>query len=211
MDGTTVEWMKKTAAKKSSVLTGSFIAKDFKDEKPVYFNRLVWMLPNGDYGIYDKRHLFAYGKEDRHYSPGQNRFIASVNGWKINLQVCYDLRFPVWIRQSKEFQSDSRPEYDVLIVVANWPQPRMHAWRTLLAARAIENQCYVIGVNRTGTDGRGLEYTGESMILGPLGETIENLGPEEGIFSYTLDREQLDETRSKFPFWRDADGFFIQP
>jgi omega-amidase len=211
LDGNTVEWMKKTAAKKSAILTGSFMAKDIQDQTAVYFNRLVWMLPNGEYGIYDKRHLFAYGKEDQHYSRGQNRFIASVNGWKINLQICYDLRFPVWIRQSKEFQTELHPEYDVLIVVANWPQPRMHAWRTLLTARAIENQCYVIGVNRTGTDGRGLQYIGESMILGPLGETIQALGAEEEIFSYTLDREYLDETRSKFPFWRDADGFFIQP
>jgi omega-amidase len=211
LNGPTVEWMKEIAEKKSAILTGSFIAKDIKDQKPVYYNRLVWMLPNGEYGIYDKRHLFAFGKEDQHYNPGQNRFIASVNGWKINLQICYDLRFPIWIRQSKEFQTDAGPEYDLLIVVANWPQPRMHAWRTLLTARAIENQCYVIGVNRTGTDGRGLQYVGESMILGPLGETIQILGAEEEIFSHTLGREHLDETRTKFPFWRDADGFFIQP
>jgi omega-amidase len=209
MDGPTVQWMKETAAKKSAILTGSFIAKTYQNEIPVYFNRLVWMLPTGEYGIYDKRHLFAYGKEDQHYSPGQKRFIASVNGWRVNLQICYDLRFPVWLRQSKEFKT--RPEYDLLIVVANWPMPRIHAWRTLLAARAIENQCYVIGVNRTGTDGLGLQYGGESMVLGPLGEPLKILGAEAEIFSYTLDLEQLVETRSKFPFWRDADGFFIQP
>jgi omega-amidase len=211
MDGPTVQWMKETAAKKSSILTGSFIAKELQDGIPVYFNRLVWMLPSGELGYYDKRHLFAYGKEDQHYSSGQKRFIASVNGWKVNLQICYDLRFPVWIRQSKESQAGARPEYDLLVFVANWPVARAHAWRTLLTARAIENQCYVIGVNRTGTDGRGLQYGGESMLLGPLGEPIKIMGADAEIFSHTLDREHLEETRSKFPFWRDADGFFIQP
>ncbi len=211
LEGPTVQWMRATALKKSAILTGSFIAKDIQNGIPAYYNRLVWMLPNGEYGYYDKRHLFAYGKEDRHYSAGQKRFIASVNGWKINLQICYDLRFPVWIRQSKEFQTQSGPEYDVLVFVANWPKPRIHAWRTLLAARAIENQCYVIGVNRTGTDGYGLEYSGESVVLGPLGEPVKIFGAHDEVFSHTLHREPLDETRSKFPFWRDADGFFIQP
>lgn len=211
MEGPTMQWMRTTAAKKSAILTGSFIAKDIQNETTVYYNRLVWMLPNGEYGYYDKRHLFAYGKEDRHYGSGQRRFITSVNGWKVNLQICYDLRFPVWIRQSKEFQTQSHPEYDLLIFVANWPLPRIHAWRTLLTARAIENQCYVIGVNRTGTDGYGLQYSGESMVLGPLGESIKIFGADAEVFSHTLQREQLEETRSKFPFWRDADGFFIQP
>lgn len=211
MEGPTVQWMKEMAAKKSAILTGSFIAKEIQNNISVYYNRLVWMLPTGECGFYDKRHLFAFGKEDLHYSPGQKRFIASVNGWKVNLQICYDLRFPVWIRQSKEFQTQDRPEYDLLIFVANWPTPRMHAWRSLLAARAIENQCYVIGVNRTGTDGRGLEYNGESMVLGPLGEPIKIMGAGSEVFTHTLHREQLEETRSKFPFWRDADGFFIQP
>jgi len=210
MDGPTIKWMKETAAKKSAILTGSFIAKENHDGRSSFFNRLVWMLPNGEFGYYDKRHLFAYGKEDQHYNPGQRRFIASVNGWKINLQICYDLRFPVWIRQSKE-TPQAGSEYDLLVFVANWPQARIHAWRTLLTARAIENQCYVIGVNRTGTDGYGLQYSGESMVLGPLGETIKILGNEPEIFSHTLQREHLEETRSKFPFWRDADGFFIQP
>jgi predicted amidohydrolase len=210
MEGSTIQWMRDTAAKKSSILTGSFIAKEILNDSTVYFNRLVWMLPNGEYGCYDKRHLFAFGKEDQHYSPGQRRLIASVNGWKINLQICYDLRFPVWIRQSKESRQTS-PEYDLLVFVANWPQARIHAWRTLLTARAIENQCYVIGVNRTGTDGYGLQYSGESMIIDPLGAPIKILGADAEIFSHTLHRELLEETRSKYPFWRDADGFFIQP
>lgn len=210
MDGPTVEWMKKTAAAKGSILTGSFIAKE-AGEVPAYFNRLIWMLPTGDFGFYDKRHLFAYGKEDQHYTPGNKRLIASVNGWRINLQICYDLRFPVWMRQSVSEEIPIQPEYDILIVVANWPTVRSQAWRTLLQARAIENQCYVIGVNRTGKDGRGLEYSGESMVIGPLGEPVNLPVTEEEIISHTLDREKLDEIRLKFPFWRDADKFFIQP
>jgi omega-amidase len=211
MDGPTLTWMKKKAAEKGAIITGSIITKENGGDKYNYYNRLVWMLPTGDYGYYDKRHLFAYGKEDQHYSAGQKRLIASVNGWKVNLQICYDLRFPVWMRQSASPERLPEPEYDLLIVAANWPSARSHAWKTLLQARAIENQCYVAGVNRTGTDGKGLNYAGESMIVGPLGETIEVLGAEEGIISHTLDREKLDEVRLKFPFWRDAERFLIQP
>jgi omega-amidase len=211
MDGPTVDWMRKTAASKGSIITGSIIAREDLDGLPTFYNRLIWMLPNGQYGIYDKRHLFAYGKEHQHFSPGKKRLIASVNGWKVNLQVCYDLRFPVWSRQSNTQDTLTGPEYDLLIVVANWPSSRSHAWRTLLQARAIENQCYVIGVNRTGVDGNGLEYAGESAILGPLGDSIKILTEEEEIFSHELDRKKLEEVRLKFPFWRDADTFFIQP
>jgi len=210
MDGETISWMRKTSASKGAILAGSFIARESLSGKPAYYNRLVWMLPSGDFGFYDKRHLFAYGKEDQHYSPGKKRFIASVNAWKINLQVCYDLRFPVWIRQSRTENQSLKIEYDLLIVVANWPTVRRHAWKTLLTARAIENQCYVIGVNRTGTDGKGLAYSGESMLIGPAGETIKLFGPEEDVFTHMLDRKHLEEVRSKYPFWRDADGFHIQ-
>jgi omega-amidase len=211
MEGPTITWMRKMASLKSAILTGSFIAKEDTDSGTKYYNRLIWMLPTGDYGSYDKRHLFAYGKEDQHYSAGEKRLISSVNGWKVNLQICYDLRFPVWLRQSRSQGPPVRPEYDLLIVVANWPSARSLAWKTLLQARAIENQCYVIGVNRTGIDGVGLQYGGESMVAGPLGEPIRLLGPDEEIFSHELDREKLEEVRSKFPFWRDADSFFIQP
>src|SRR5450432_3892391 len=215
MNGETIQWMKKISSEKKIILTGSIIIEDASaniqgDKK--YFNRLIWMLPNGDYGYYDKRHLFAYGDEDAHYQGGSKRLIASVKGWKINLQVCYDLRFPVWARQSPlPGEEGTRSEYDLLIYVANWPARRIHAWRTLLQARAIENQCYVVGVNRTGIDGNGLEYVGESMVLGPLGDTIKILKEEEEIFSNELDRNKLEEVRLKFPFWRDADTFFIQP
>jgi omega-amidase len=205
MEGSTVEWMRKTAVKKKTIITGSLIIK----EENNYYNRLVWMLPTGEYGFYDKRHLFAYGKEDQHYSAGKKRMIASVNGWKINCQICYDLRFPTWIRQTRS--SENKPEYDLLVVVANWPSVRSLAWRTLLQARAIENQCYVAGVNRTGRDGNGLEYPGESMIIGPLGEIITTAGSEEKIITHTLDRNNLENVRQKFPFWKDSDTFFIEP
>jgi predicted amidohydrolase len=211
MDGPTVSWLRKTAVRKGAIITGSMIAKDETTPEIGYYNRMIWMLPNSEYAFYDKRHLFAYGTEDQHYSAGNKRLIASVNGWKVNLQICYDLRFPVWIRQSRKEQPSTAPEYDLLIVCANWPLVRSLAWRTLLQARAIENQCYVIGVNRTGLDGKGLEYGGESMVLGPSGEPVKILGAEEEIFSHTLSRNTLDDLRAKLPFWRDADKFFIQP
>ncbi len=211
MTGPTIEWMRTTAASKAAIITGSIIIKENPGESPVFYNRLIWMLPTGDYGFYDKRHLFAYGKEDKHFSPGKKRLIASVNKWKVNLQICYDLRFPVWSRQSNMADTHSESEYDLLIVVANWPSVRSHAWKTLLQARAIENQCYVIGVNRIGKDGNGLEYAGESMIVGPLGDTINVLSGEEEAISHILDRNKLEEVRQKFPFLRDADKFFIQP
>jgi omega-amidase len=203
MNDETVEWMKKIAAQKKVIVAGSIMAR----EQQKYFNRLIWMLPNGEYGVYDKRHLFAYGKEHTHFNAGDKRLIASVKGWKINLQVCYDLRFPVWARQSGS--SNSGPEYDLLIYVANWPEQRIYAWKTLLAARAIENQCYAIGVNRVGKDGNGIYHNGESMIVDPLGKILYNKKDKEDIFTYTLQKEKLNEVRKKFPFWKDADSFNI--
>jgi omega-amidase len=210
MEGPTVEWMKEIAAEKRAIVSGSLIAREEQDGITHYYNRLIWMLPTGEFGYYDKRHLFGYGHEDRHFSKGSKRLVAQVNGWKVNTQICYDLRFPVWLRQSRLPGVEDRPEYDLLVVVANWPVSRSLAWRTLLQARAIENQCYVAGVNRTGLDGNGLQYAGESMVIGPLGEIIRTFGAEEEIFSFDLDRHHLEEVRLKYPFWRDADGFFIQ-
>src|SRR5258705_9702609 len=174
MEGETVQWMKRVAAEKKIILTGSFICRgaesDLTDKRvqapasggvPThYYNRLIWMQPNGQYGVYDKRHCFAFAGEDEHYTAGTKRLIASVKGWKINLLVCYDLRFPVWARQTSPpnpspqvERGATAPEYDVSIYVANWPERRIHAWKTLLQARAIENQCYVVGTNRVGDDG----------------------------------------------------------
>ena len=210
MDGETVAWMKTMAEKYRVVLTGSLII----EEEGKYYNRLIWMLPNGQYGHYDKRHLFAFAGEDQHYSAGNQRKIASVKGWKINLQVCYDLRFPVWARQQQaasqpSTEGEEKLEYDVLIYVANWPERRSHAWKTLLCARAIENQCYVVGVNRVGKDGNDIYHSGNTMIIDPLGEVMYHMANEEDTFTITLQKEHLEIVRTKFPFWKDADEFRI--
>jgi omega-amidase len=204
MDGETVEWMKEMATNKKVIITGSIIIKE--DEN--YYNRLIWMLPNGQHGYYDKRHLFAYADEDKHYTAGKKRLIASVKGWKINLQICYDLRFPVWARQQPRIHEI---EYDVLIYVANWPDKRMHAWKTLLCARAIENQCYVVGVNRVGTDGNQIYHSGSSLVIDPLGEVLYHMHDVEDVFTIVLEKEKLEEVRTKFPFWKDGDDFTITP
>jgi len=232
MDGPTLAWMKKLSAEKRIILTGSLIIEDGGN----YYNRLIWMLPNGQYGYYDKRHLFAYGEEDRHYTPGNKRLIASVKGWKINLLVCYDLRFPVWSRQKPADSSladivatemeahdfpmpppeeagssatEQLPEYDLLVYVANWPERRNHAWKTLLQARAIENQCYVVGVNRVGTDGNGNYHSGDSMIVDAMGTVLYTKPHEEDIFTITLEKGPLEEVRNKLPFLKDGDRFII--
>jgi len=214
MDGETVQWMRKIAAERKIILTGSVMIEDPSSNAQdvgKYFNRLIWMLPTGEYGVYDKRHLFAFADEHKHYSPGNKKLIASVKGWKINLQVCYDLRFPVWARQSQPYfgEAGRDPEYDLIINVANWPDKRSLAWKTLLQARAIENQCFVIGVNRVGEDGEKIFYNGDSSIIDPLGEIIYQKNKDEDIFTYTLQKEKISETRSQFPFWRDADSFLI--
>ena len=203
MEDSTVQWMKKIAADKKIILTGSIIIKEAGN----YYNRLLWMLPNGQFGQYDKRHLFAFAGEDQHYTGGTQRLIASVNGWKINLLVCYDLRFPAWARQ--QFDRNQDFEYDVLVYVANWPERRSIAWKTLLQARAIENQCYVIGVNRVGKDGNDIYHSGDSMVIDPLGEVLYHKAREEDVFTITLYKEQLQQVREKFPFWKDADSFEI--
>ncbi|MBL7733240.1 MAG: amidohydrolase [Chitinophagaceae bacterium] len=204
MEGDTVQWMKRIAAQKKIILTGSVIIKELSEEEPAYYNRLIWMLPNGQYGVYDKRHCFAFAGEDEHYTAGTKRLIASVKGWKINLQICYDLRFPVWARQQT---TNDEAEYDLLIYVANWPERRSHAWKTLLQARAIENQCYVVGVNRVGNDGNSIYHSGDSMIVDPLGEVLYTKKDEEDIFTITLDKTQLQSVRERLPFLKDADAF----
>lgn len=202
MEGETLQWMKRITVAKKVILTGSVMI----EEEGNYYNRLIWMLPNGQYGTYDKRHLFAFAGEDQHYTPGNKRLVASVNGWKINLQICYDLRFPVWARQQSQ---EEGTEYDVLVYVANWPERRIHAWKTLLQARAIENQCYVIGVNRIGNDGNGIYHSGESMVVDPLGEIVYHGKNVEDIFTIALDKGKLEEVRQKLPFWRDGDHFML--
>jgi omega-amidase len=227
MEGPTVNWMRSVAARKKIILTGSLII----EENGNYFNRLVWMLPNGQCGYYDKRHRFAYAGEDDHYTAGQKRLVASVKGWKVLLLVCYDLRFPVWSRQQPPAPSTAplpptNPnrgeiapvtppttpalEYDLIIYIANWPERRSHAWTTLLQARAIENQSYVVGVNRVGDDGNHIAHAGDSMIVDPLGEVLYHAPSKEEVFTKTLEKEHLETIRQRFPFWRDADHFCIE-
>ncbi|MEO6071576.1 MAG: amidohydrolase, partial [Chitinophagaceae bacterium] len=202
-DGPTVQWMKRIAADKKIILTGSLII----EEDGAYYNRAIWMQPNGQYGTYDKRHLFAFAEEEKHYTAGSSRLIVSVNGWKIMLCVCYDLRFPVWARQ--QFGDDHSFEYDLCIYVANWPERRSLAWKTLLQARAIENQCYVVGVNRVGEDGNGIQHSGDSSVIDPVGEVLYQQNKVEDLFTITLDKKELETVRQKFQFWRDADSFQI--
>lgn len=204
MEGATIAWMKRMASERRAIITGSLIIEDNGN----FFNRLVWMQPDGKYGYYDKRHLFAYAHEDEHYAPGNKRLVASVKGWKVNLQVCYDLRFPVWARHN--FASTSgEPEYDLLVYVANWPERRNHAWKTLLQARAIENQCFVVGVNRVGKDGNDFYYSGDSMIVDAMGEVLYTKAHDEDVHTITLHKESLQEVRTKLPFWKDGDKFMI--
>ncbi len=198
MDGSSVKWMTDIAAKNRCILAGSLII----EEDGKYYNRMLWVQPDGKIGIYDKRHLFAYGNEDKHYTRGDKRLITQVNGWRINLQVCYDLRFPVWAR-------NQGGEYDVLLYVANWPEQRSLAWKTLLQARAIENQCYVAGVNRVGIDGKNNNYTGDSSVFGPLGEKIWQSSNEVACHTVTLQKEPLLKLRADFPVLNDADKFLL--
>ena len=198
MEGPSVQWMKNIAATHKCILTGSLIV----EEEGKYYNRMLWMQPNGAVMHYDKRHLFGYADENNHYNEGKKRLIVQVKGFRICLQVCYDLRFPVWARN----QGD---EYDVLLYVANWPERRSLAWKTLLQARAIENQCYVVGVNRVGKDGKDIAYSGDSSVFGPLGETIWQESGEATVHTVTINKETITNTRNQFPFLRDADKFLI--
>lgn len=208
MDGKSVSWMKKMAAQHRCIITGSLII----EEDGNFYNRLIWMQPDGNFGIYDKRHLFGYADEDLHYTNGNKRFIASVKGWKINLLICYDLRFPVWARQSSiptESEQEKVPEYDVLVYVANWPERRRLAWKTLLQARAIENQSYVVGVNRVGTDGNDIVYSGDSSVFDALGNPLFQESKKVVVQTITLDKNELTNTRASLPFLKDADNFLL--
>jgi omega-amidase len=206
MEGNTMQWLRDTSRKYRKIITGSIII----EEGGKYYNRLIWMMPNGHFYHYDKRHLFGYAGEDRHYSGGDKKLIVQVNGWKICLQVCYDLRFPVWARQApyKEGQ-ETDGLYDILIYVANWPERRNIPWKVLLQARAIENQCYVAGVNRVGADGNDIYHSGDSSLIDPLGNILWQQADEEMIYTHTFHKEDLEKVRRQFPFLHDADQFII--
>lgn len=197
MEGPTAQWMKQKAAQKRCIITGSLMI----EEAGHYYNRLLWVLPNGQIAHYDKRHLFSYAGEDKHFSPGNKRLIAQVNGWKICMQICYDLRFPVWARNTDE--------YDILLYVANWPMQRNEIWETLLKARAIENMCYVVGVNRVGTDGNGHQYIGNSSIYSPLGVLIEKADNITSCIAHSFVHSMISESREQYPFLQDKDDFLL--
>ena len=206
MDGPTVKWMIALAKKHSSVITGSLIIK----ENSSFFNRLIWASPDGSTQTYDKKHLFSFAGENQHYSSGNSRVIFNLKGWKVCPLICYDLRFPVWSRNQNLNGLSSDFEYDVLIYVANWPEARRKAWKTLLEARAHENQSYVIGVNRVGKDANQINHSGGSCIISPKGETLLDFEVlEEGIKTIELDLNALESFRNKFGVWRDKDQFSI--
>lgn len=200
--GVSYVWMKEKAAQRGAVITGSVAVSEHER----YYNRLHWIPPQGDAQFYDKRHLFRMAKEDTHYTPGRERIIPRIGNWRVMPLVCYDLRFPVWSRNFVHQQA----QYDVLVYVANWPEVRAWPWKQLLIARAIENQCYVVGVNRIGTDGNGYTHAGDSVVLNPRGEVIsQTRAHEERVETVELDWNQLDEFRQLFPVGLDADDFQI--
>ncbi len=198
MGGKTMKWMHRTAAEYGCVVTGSMIIKE--NEK--YYNRLIWMRPDASYEFYDKRHLFAMGKEHETYTQGNKKLVVELNGWKICPMICYDLRFPVW-------QRNVECEYDLLLIVANWPERRISHWRTLIAARAIENQAYVIGVNRVGHDGNEVYHSGDSTGVDPNGNVFYNKRDEEDLYTFAIIGEEVTKTRRALPFLKDADEFRI--
>ena len=197
-EGTVYTWMHKLAGKTGTCMAGRYIVR----ENGRYFNRLLYVSPEGEESIYDKRHLFRMGDEHLHYAAGHKRIVFSCRNFRIKPFICYDLRFPVWTR--------SRNDADLLIFIANWPESRREVWKTLLKARAIENQVYVAGVNRVGKDGRNISYAGDSMIISPKGEVISSLETNrEGILTSVLDLHGLQRFREKFPVHLDADRFNI--
>lgn len=196
MDGVSVNWMKKVAKEKNSALLGSIIIQ----EDNHYFNRAIWVYPGGETVFYNKRHLFSMGQEDVRFTAGKEKLIVEYKGWRFCPLICYDLRFPVWSRNSEN--------YDVLIYLANWPAARHHVWQNLLVARAIENQSYCIGVNRTGSDGAGINYSGHSVLVQPRGFEM-SLGELEKVETFTISLSELHSFRKKFPLLNDADNFEI--
>ena len=197
--GETITLLKQWASQFQLAICGSYIATD----NGQFYNRAFFLTPEGEEFCYDKRHLFRMGREAEHFSAGDKRLIIPYRGWNICLLVCYDLRFPVWSRNVNN-------EYDLLIYVANWPVSRRLVWDTLLRARALENQCYVCGVNRIGTDGYHLEYNGGSKVYPAFGEEVASLPDgQEGIATAALNLTSLNQFREKFPVWKDADEFHL--
>lgn len=196
VNGNSFKWMKEMAVIKNAAIVGSLIIE--VDDK--IYNRAFWVFPDGNFKYYDKRHLFTMGQEHLHYSAGKEKLIVEYKGWRFCPLICYDLRFPVWSRNQEN--------YDVLIYVANWPSPRHHVWKNLLISRAIENQSYCFGVNRTGSDGNGLNYLGDSGFVTPKGFG-EFLGVKEKVRTFEISYSELHNFRKSFPLLSDKDKFEV--
>jgi predicted amidohydrolase len=196
MGGKTMQWMLEQARRFDCVVTGSIIIK----EENKNYNRLIWMRPDGTYEYYDKRHLFGLGEEDQHYTAGIKKLFVELKGWKICPVICYDLRFPVWLRNTNQ-------DYDMLLIVANWPEPRSLHWRSLIPARAIENQAFVVAVNRVGHDGNEVYHSGDSMCIDPNGKVIYYKPNDEDLYTFSINKEDVTEARASFPFLKDGDSF----
>lgn len=197
MDGESVAWLADQSRRRGAAIAGSIVITDGQAR----YNRLLMAEPDGELHRYDKRHLFSFGGEDRRYASGAGRVTVDWRGWRIDLQVCYDLRFPVWCRNTTG--------YDLQLFVANWPEPRIDAWSSLLKARAIENQAYVIGVNRIGMDGNGVEYPGRSSAWDAMGGCLADAGGEEKVVTVELDLADLQQIRSRYTFLDDRDDFLL--
>jgi omega-amidase len=198
MEGETIMWLIHLAKAKNTAITGSLVIRENNN----FYNRLVFIFPSGEIQFYDKRHLFTLAGEDEIYTAGRNKLIIEYKGWKICPLICYDLRFPVFARNVEE--------YDVLIYVANWPEIRINAWDTLLKARAIENMCYTIGVNRIGEDNNGFQHNGHSQAIDFLGNYILKPAETKSVFIVELNKEELISARKKFNFLNDRDSFVLE-
>lgn len=197
-DGPTRTWMADQATKANAVILGSYIV----EEGGGFYNRLLWVSPDGQIARYDKRHLFSLAGEHLYYRAGQARLVVELKGWRVCPLICYDLRFPVWSRNTVDF--------DLLVYIANFPARRAHAWKSLLMARAIENQCYTIGVNRIGTDGNGHDYSGDSCVMDFEGQYLAMATPGEYVATLTLEASPMVEFRKRFPFLSDRDDFLLK-
>lgn len=197
-EGRTLEWMKRVATQLDAAVVGSVAIRQGEE----YRNRLYFVKPDGGSLYYDKFHLFSVGGESKHFTAGRERVVVEWRGVRYLLAICYDLRFPVWSRQ--------RGDYDAMIYTALWPKVRREVWRTLLRARAIENQVYVIGVNRVGEEPTGLVYSGDSAVIGYHGEAVKDMGDEQGVAIAEIDIGALGNFREKFAVWRDADSFELK-
>lgn len=198
MEGPTLQWLREQAANLGAAITGSYVV----EVEGAYYNRLLWVFPDGRYLTYDKRHLFTLAGEHEHYTAGKERLIVEWKAWKICPLICYDLRFPVWSRNNVD--------YDLLIYVANWPERRRHHWKSLLMARAIENQVYTVGLNRVGVDGKDIRYSGDSCVIDYAGETRASLAIAPATTSLELDLETQRAYRERYAFLADQDRFIME-